>query len=104
MTERRHNSSVEAGIALVGVLVIVGLLSMIAISLMFRMQAAATASAATLRSEQAWATALSGLDRAIDVVSDPTRTSEGWLDNPTDFEHQLVYDDGSDKWYFSVFR
>ncbi len=104
MTARRHNSPVEAGIALVGVLVIVGLLSMIAISLMFRMQAAATASAATLRSEQAWAAALSGLDRAIDVVSDPTRTSEGWLDNPTDFEHQLVYDDGSDKWYFSVFR
>jgi hypothetical protein len=47
---------------------------------------------------------LSGLDRAIDVVSDPTRTSLGWIDNPTDFEHQLVYDDGLDKWYFSVFR
>jgi hypothetical protein len=89
---------------LVGVLVIIGLLSMIAISLMFRMQAAATASASTLRSEQAWAAALSGLDRAIDVVSDSSRTSEGWIDNPTDFEHQPVYDDGSDQWYFSVFR
>jgi hypothetical protein len=68
------------------------------------MQAAATASATSLRSEQAWAITLSGLDRAIDVVSDPTRTSLGWIDNPTDFEHQLVYDDGLDKWYFSVFR
>jgi hypothetical protein len=104
MNVRRHNPPVETGIALVGVLVIVGLLSMIAISLLFRMQAAATASATSLRSEQAWAITLSGLDRAIDVVSDPTRTSLGWIDNPTDFEHQLVYDDGLDKWYFSVFR
>jgi hypothetical protein len=104
MNVRRHNPPVETGIALVGVLVIVGLLSMIAISLLFRMQAATTASATSLRSEQAWAITLSGLDRAIDVVSDPTRTSLGWIDNPTDFEHQLVYDDGSDQWYFSVFR
>ena len=104
MNVRRHNSPVETGIALVGVLVIVGLLSMIAISLLFRMQAATTASATSLRSEQAWAITLSGLDRAIDVVSDPTRTPLGWIDNPTDFEHQLVYDDGLDKWYFSVFR
>ena len=104
MNVRRHNVPADNAIALVGVLVIVGLLSMIAISLMFRMQAAATASASTLRSEQAWVVALSGLDRAIDVVSDSSRTSEGWIDNPTDFEHQLVYDDGSDQWYFSVFR
>ncbi len=104
MNVHRHRSPVKAGIALVGVLVIVGMLSMIVISLMFRMQAAATASATSLRSEQAWVVALSGLDRAIDVVTDPTRTSLGWLDNPTDFEHQIVYDDGVDKWYFSVFR
>ena len=104
MNVSRHNPTVQSGIALVGVLVIVGLLSMIIISLLFRMQAATTASATSLRSEQAWFTTLSGLDRAIDVVSDSTRTSLGWIDNPTDFEHQLVYDDGSDKWYFSVFR
>ena len=104
MNVRRHNVPADNAIALVGVLVIVGLLSMIAISLMFRMQAAATASASTLRSEQAWVVALSGLDRAIGVVSDSSRTSEGWINNPTEFEHQLVYDDGSDQWYFSVFR
>lgn len=100
----RQNPAAKSGIALVGVLVVVGLLSMIIISLLFRMQAASTASTTSLRSEQAWGIALSGLDRAIDVVIDPTRTSLGWIDNPTDFEHQLVYDDGSDIWYFSVFR
>ena len=65
MNVHRHRSPVKAGIALVGVLVIVGMLSMIVISLMFRMQAAATASATSLRSEQAWVVALSGLDRHI---------------------------------------
>ena len=77
----RQNPAAKTGIALVGVLVVVGLLSMIIISLLFRMQAAATASATSLRSEQAWGITLSGLDRAIDVVSDPTRTSLGWIDN-----------------------
>ena len=101
---RQHRNPVDTGIALVGVLVIVGLLSMIAISLLFRMQAAAIASANSLRSEQAWAATLSGLDRAIDIVNDPSRTPLGWIDNPTDFEHQIVYDDGENKWYFSVFR
>ena len=42
MNVRRHNAPADNAIALVGVLVIIGLLSMIAISLMFRMQAAAT--------------------------------------------------------------
>ena len=101
---RQHKIQIETGIALVGVLVIIGLLSMIAISLLFRMQAAAVASSNSLRSEQAWAVTLSGLDRAIDIVSDPSRTTLGWINNPTDFEHQIVYDDGENKWYFSVFR
>ena len=81
-----------------GVLVIVGLLSMIAISLMFRMQAAATASAST--------SALgAGLGRRLERTRPGHRCgerflpyfAEGWIDNPTDFEHQLVYDDGSDQ-------
>ncbi len=103
ISRQRHRSDTQA-IALIGVLVIVGLLSMIALSLMYRMSAAATSSATTLPSEQAWAAALSGLDRATSVVSDPTRTPISWLNNSTEFEHQMVYDDGSDKWYFSVFR
>ena len=98
----KHNRS--QAIALIGVLVIVGLLSMLSLSLMYRMNAAATSSATTLPSEQAWAVALSGLDQATSAVSDPTRTAIGWMDNPAEFEHQLVYDDGIDKWYYSVFR
>ena len=94
----------KSGIALVGVLIIIGLLSMISLSLMYRIQAGSTSSATTLSSEQAWAAALSGLDRSINIITDPTRSSQGWINNPTDFEQQLVYDDGIDKWYFSVFR
>ena len=104
MTTNQDSPTRKRGIALIGVLVLVGLLSMLSLSLMYRMNAAATSSATTLPSEQAWAAALSGLDRAVSVVSDPTRTSLGWLYNPTEFEHQLVYNDGIDQWYFSVFR
>ncbi len=104
MTTHQDSPTSKRGIALIGVLVLIGLLSMLSLSLMYRMNAAATSSATTLPSEQAWAAALSGLDRAVSVVSDPTRTSLGWLDNPTEFENQLVYNDGIDQWYFSVFR
>ncbi|MEE2615455.1 MAG: hypothetical protein VYC62_07655 [Verrucomicrobiota bacterium] len=99
-----HRSMFRSGIALVGVLIIIGLLSMISLSLMYRIQAGTTSSATTLSSEQAWAAALSGLDRSINVITDPTRSSQGRINNPTDFEQQLIYDDGIDKWYFSVFR
>lgn len=104
ITKSAQRYMLRSGIALVGVLIIIGLLSMISLSLMYRIQASATSSTTTLSSEQAWATALSGLDRSIDVITDPSRSSQGWINNPTDFEQQLVYDDGIDKWYFSVFR
>ena len=104
ITKSAQRYMLRSGIALVGVLIIIGLLSMISLSLMYRIQASVTSSTTTLSSEQAWATALSGLDRSIDVITDPSRSSQGWVNNPTDFEQQLVYDDGIDKWYFSVFR
>ena len=99
-----NRSIFKSGIALVGVLIIIGLLSMISLSLMYRIQAGATSSATTLVSEQAWAATLSGLERSIDIISDPNRSLQGLVNNPTDFEQQLIYDDGLDKWYFSVFR
>ena len=49
-----NRSIFKSGIALVGVLIIIGLLSMISLSLMYRIQAGATSSATTLASEQAW--------------------------------------------------
>lgn len=94
----------NSGIALIGVLILIGLLSMISLSLMYRIQASVTSSTTTLPNEQAWATALSGLDKSIAVITDPSRSSQSWINNPTDFEQQLVYDDGINKWYFSVFR
>ena len=84
----------NSGIALIGVLILIGLLSMISLSLMYRIQASVTSSTTTLPNEQAWATALSGLDKSIAVITDPSRSSQSWINNPTDFEQQLVYDDG----------
>ena len=49
------------GFVLVGVLIVVMLLSMIALSLMFRMRSEETAGATGSASEQGWATAMSGV-------------------------------------------
>jgi DNA uptake protein ComE-like DNA-binding protein len=90
------------GFLLIAVLVIVVLASMVALSLLFRMRAEEAASAASAGSEQAWYTALSGIHQAMNVAStaqDPAL----WEHNPSVFRHQLVVDDGSDKWYFTVF-
>lgn len=91
------------GFVLVAVLVFILLLSMIATSLLFQFKAEDTAAAASGGTEQAWATALSGIDEAIRVVSTARPGTLEWQDNSRAFRDHLVYEDGSDRWYFSVF-
>ncbi len=92
-----------SGFVLVAVLVFILLLSMIATSLLFQFKAEDTAAAASGGAEQAWATALSGIDEAIRVASLAVPGTLEWQDNPRAFQDHLVYEDGSDRWYFSVF-
>lgn len=91
------------GFILIAVLVVVVLASMVALSLLFRMRAEQAAFAASVGSEQAWYTAMSGIQQAMEVAK--TRGSEQaeWQHNPGVFWHQLVVDDGSDKWFYTVF-
>jgi type II secretory pathway component PulK len=85
----------------VAVLVIVVLASMVALSLLFRMRSEEAAFSASLGSEQAWFAAMSGIQQAMALAQakDPAQ----WQNNPTVFYHQLVLDDGSDKWYYTIF-
>jgi hypothetical protein len=79
------------------------LASMLAVSLIFALQAEVTAQSAGSRQEQAWATALSGVARAIAVAQAPTLGLVDTSDNPAAFQHQLVAEDGDDRWYFSLY-
>ncbi len=56
------------GFILVAVLIVVMLASMVVVSLLFRLQAEESATAAGAGSEQAWATAMSGIYEAMRVV------------------------------------
>jgi len=88
---------------LVAVLVIVMLLSMLVISLLFRFQAEDTAASASLGSEQAWAAAMSGVEEALRVAATAASGATDWQDNPAAFRERLVFEDGGEQWYFSVF-
>lgn len=88
---------------LVAVLVIVMLLSMLVISLLFRFQAEDSAASASIGSEQAWAAAMSGVEEALRVAKAAAPGATDWQDNPGAFRERLVFDDGSDRWFFSVF-
>jgi DNA uptake protein ComE-like DNA-binding protein len=90
------------GFILVMVLVVVLLASMIAASLLFVMHAERAAAAAGSSSEQAWATAMSGVYHAMRVAASAEPGTTSWRDNPEVFRDQLVADDGVRKWYFSV--
>jgi len=90
------------GFILVGVLVLVMLISMIALSLMFRLRADETASAASSGGDQAFAAAMAGVQEAMRVVKEIKPGLTDWEDSPRGFRDRLVYDDGSDKWYFTV--
>jgi len=87
---------------LVAVLVIVMLLSMLVVSLLFRFQAEDTAASASVGTEQAWAAAMSGVEEALRVAAAAPGAAD-WQENPAAFRDRLVFDDGGERWFFTVF-
>jgi DNA uptake protein ComE-like DNA-binding protein len=105
--ERSNGSRAKArtpnhGFILIGVLILVMLISMIALSLMFRLRADETASSASAGADQAFAAAMTGAQEAMRVVKEMKPGATDWEDDPRTFRERLVYDDGSDKWYFTI--
>ncbi len=88
---------------LIAVLVIVVLASMVALSLLFRMRAEQAAFSASAGTEQAWYAAMSGIQQAMHLAKSGDADPNVWQNNPSALRHQQVLDDGSDKWYFTVF-
>lgn len=91
-----------AAFVLISILIVVMLISMVALSLLFRMRAEEKAAVASAGGEQAWAAAMSGIRHAMLILAD-SPVPEDWRDNPTVFKDQFVFDDGAQRWYFSVF-
>jgi DNA uptake protein ComE-like DNA-binding protein len=91
------------GFVLVSILILIMLASMVAISLLFRLKAEDTASSATAGSEQAWAAAMSGIHEAMRIAAQAAPGSTAWQDNPRAFRDRFVFEDGRDRWYFSVY-
>lgn len=101
---RRVSPSVAGGFALVAVLVVVMLASMVAISLLFRLRADEMAAATSSVSEQAWSAAMSGVQEAVRVARQSTTAGTlDWRDSPRYFRDRLAFEDGSDRWYFTVY-
>jgi DNA uptake protein ComE-like DNA-binding protein len=91
------------GFVLVAVLVVVMLGSMVALSLMYRLRAEETAVSAGAGGEQAWAAAMSGLQSAIQFLIESEPGSLEWQNNPELFKEQFVWDDGADRWFFTLY-
>ncbi|MGC9453925.1 MAG: hypothetical protein ACP5HU_03595 [Phycisphaerae bacterium] len=86
------------GAILIAVMVLTALSSVLVGSLLFRMHAEVSASGASLRGEQAYAAAYSGISRAMTLAG-----GDDWYDNPELLHNQFVYDDGVNKWYFTIY-
>lgn len=93
----------RGGFVLVGVLILVMLCSMIAVSLLFRLQADNMASSASAGTEQAYNAAISGVHEAMRVAAEAEPGSTDWQDLPANFKEHFLYDDGSDRWYFTIY-
>ncbi len=100
---QRPRAGVHGAFILVAVLVLVMLLSMLVISLLFRFKAEDTAASASVGTEQAWAAALSGVEEALRVASSTLPGATDWQQNPGAFHERLMFEDGADRWYFTVF-
>ncbi|NQU76415.1 MAG: general secretion pathway protein GspK [Planctomycetes bacterium] len=97
------NSQRTCGFILVAVIVVVAMVALIGGTMMFRMQAEAAASAVSAGGQQGRAAAMSGILRALAVVSADSADRAMWWDNEALFKNQLVRDDGNVRWYFTVF-
>lgn len=99
----RSASRPAPGFVLVGVLIVVMLLSMIALSLMFRMRSEETAGATGSASEQGWATAMSGVREAMRQASAFQPGDTTWMDAPERFKDRVLYDDGGEEWRWTLY-
>lgn len=99
----RSASRHAPGFVLVGVLIVVMLLSMIALSLMFRMRSEETAGATGSASEQGWATAMSGVREAMRQASAFQPGDTTWMDAPERFKDRVLYDDGGEEWRWTLY-
>ncbi|MFO1497707.1 MAG: type II secretion system protein GspK [Verrucomicrobiota bacterium] len=92
-----------AAFILVAVLIIVMLSSMVVVSLLFRVRAEETATVAGAGSQQAWAAAMSGVQEAIRIAAGAAPGDLSWQEDVAAFRERLVVDEGSERWYFSVY-
>lgn len=110
---------------LAAVLVITVLSAMVAAGVLFRMHAESSASVAAANGEQAYQSAMSGVQTVIALmapVQQEAETIEGvavpaltfanpailadpakWYDNEALFKNRLVVDDGANRWYYSIY-
>ena len=93
----------RGGTVIVMVMVVMAMATVIAASVIFAVRAEVGACDAVTRGEQAYAAAISGLEKAMAVVAEFGADSSTWFDNPDIFKNQPVYDDGVNRWYFTVY-
>ena len=93
----------KAGFMLVAVMVVIMLASMVAVSLLFRLRAEETATVASEGVEQAWATAMSGVNEAMRIIAANQMEAIPGKETPSLFRNRFVFDDGSDQWYYTIF-
>ena len=87
---------------LYAILVITAISTMIAASIMFRMQAEVAASGSYVRGDQAWSTAFSGIKHAMAILAQPP-SEGGNYNNPDLYASQFVCSDGGEEWYFTIY-
>ncbi len=93
----------RSGTVIVMVMVVMAMAAVIAASLIFTVRAEIGACDAVSKGGQAYSAAMSGLQKAMAVLVESTGDSATWHDNPDIFRNQLVYEDGVNRWYFTIY-
>ncbi len=103
MTMPPGGAARRAGMVLLSVLFIIAMMAMVSASVMFRMHAEASAATAGRSADQAYMAAMSGIRRAVAVVSADRLNRDAWWDDEDLFKDQFVWDAGGERWYFTVY-
>lgn len=93
----------RSGTVIVMVMVVMAMAAVIAASLIFTVRAEIGACDAVSNGEQAYSAAISGLQHAMAVLAESRNDTATWHHNPETFRNQLVYEDGVNRWYFTIY-
>ncbi len=99
----RYQRRAPRATVLLVVLVITAMAALVAVSVLYFVQAESAAGTVSSSDQHAYTACMSGLQHAMTVLAESADDPAEWQDNPDVFQNVFVRRAGGDDWYFTIY-